>query len=150
MLVSSTRPSGTMPTSAATVAVTGSRQLPVSSMRNCDHTSSGVLIGAAAGAPVTAVGGNFWGTDINFNTIPADMSVELSDGTVHNYSTSSPTGFAGFVSDMTITSVIVGVSAGGGNVWATLDNLYVGGAIPTPGALGLFGVAGLAAARRRR
>ena len=42
MLVSSTRPSGTMPTRAATVPVTGSRQSPVSSLRNWDHTSNGV------------------------------------------------------------------------------------------------------------
>jgi len=99
---------------------------------------------------VTAVGGNMWGTDINFVAIPASMTITLSDGTVEVYNANSATAFRGFVSDMLITSLTIDAADLPANAWSTLDNLYVGAAIPAPGGVALLGLGGLLAARRRR
>ncbi|HRJ49949.1 MAG TPA: hypothetical protein PKU91_05425, partial [Phycisphaerales bacterium] len=48
------------------------------------------------GAPVTAVGGNFWGTDINFGAIPTTVTIALSNGDVETFVTNSSTAFRGF------------------------------------------------------
>lgn len=99
---------------------------------------------------VTAVGGNMWGTDINFSAIPADMTITLSDGTVETYTSTSATAFRGFTSDMLITSVVIDASDLPANAWSTLDNLYVGAAVPAPSGIALLGLGGMLAARRRR
>lgn len=101
---------------------------------------------------VTAVGGNFWATDINFNAIAATVAINLSDGTSVSFNSTSANDFRGFTSTQTITSLTIDALdvPGGAFAWSTLDNLYVGQAIPAPGAMALLGLGGLAAARRRR
>lgn len=98
---------------------------------------------------VRAVAGNIFGTDINFNVVTCVVSVTLANGFTYEGVSSSPTDFIGFystsadISTMTIvTSPLVT-----GNVYATIDNLYL--AVPAPGAAALIGLAGLAARRRR-
>lgn len=101
---------------------------------------------------VTAVGGNFFSSDINFNAIAASVTVALSDGQSVTFNSSSANDFRGFTSTQTITSLTIDALdvPGGAFAWSTLDNLYVGQAIPAPGAMALLGLGGLAAARRRR
>ncbi len=108
-----------------------------------------IFITFTGGSP-TAVGGNFWATDINFNAIAATVTINTSDGQSRSFTASSASDFTGFTSNVAITSLTIATQAGPPTAWPTLDNLYVGRAIPTPGAAALMGVAGLAGLRRRR
>ena len=98
---------------------------------------------------VRAVAGNIFGTDINFNVVTCVVSVTLANGVSYEGISTSPSDFVGFystaadISSMTIvTSPLVT-----GDVYATIDNLYL--AVPAPGAAALIGLAGLATRRRR-
>jgi hypothetical protein len=81
------------------------------------------------GAPVSAVGGNFWVTDINFLTIPGEIMLNLSNGFSELYPVDNLNVFRGFTTDAPITSIEVHVASvlppelqG----WSTMDNLCVG------------------------
>lgn len=99
------------------------------------------------GAPVTAVGGLFLATDINFFEVPFDVFVTLSDGTTESFNGS---GFVGFTSSMAISSITIDSPDVAGPSWPAADILIVGSQIPTPGAVAVLGLGGLVAARRRR
>lgn len=107
------------------------------------------------GGNVTAVGGNFFLTDGKEEPIAAAFSVEvkLSDGTTESFPmvSSSDAPFLGYIrtDDKLIASLTIG--AGGLFSFTTLDNLYVGTAVPEPSQWGLcFGLASLAFAGIRR
>ncbi|MCC5822202.1 MAG: hypothetical protein LAT64_13945 [Phycisphaerales bacterium] len=115
-----------------------------------DDANDSIVVTFTSGN-VTAVGGNFWSTDINFQPRAAEVVIELSDGTVVSYNSTSAADFRGFTSNDIITSIsITALNPLAGPAWATMDNLYVGQVIPAPGAMALLGLGGLAAARRRR
>ncbi len=98
---------------------------------------------------VHGVGGNFFGTDINFNVVSSIVQVTLADGTSYVASVNTADQFIGFyTASSTINEITVFATDGTGNVWATADNLAV--AVPAPGALALLGVAGGLGRRRRR
>lgn len=105
------------------------------------------------GNPVTAVGGNFWSTDIAVQPTPSTVTVMLSDGTTEIFNSAAATDYRGFTSAVPITSMTIdaGDTPAGGPVWPTLDNLTVGRVIPEPASLSLvgLGLAALAYARRR-
>jgi hypothetical protein len=84
------------------------------------------LVITFTGAPVTAIGGNFWPTDIDFNPLGTDISITLSDGTVETLTSSGSTDFRGFVTKAPITSISIDASDDIQNAWATLDNIIVG------------------------
>lgn len=86
------------------------------------------------GAPVYGFGGNMWSTDINVLPIPSTVTVNLSNGFSHSFSSSSATDYRGFVSPVPITSFTIDAADTPANAWPTLDNLTVGttGAPPPP------------------
>ena len=103
---------------------------------------------------VKAVGGNIFGTDIDYNAITnVVIGVTLSNGTAYVGTSSSAADFVGFISNgAAISSMTISASKeGAGQVYVTIDNLYLGIApVPAPGAAALIGLAGLVATRRRR
>jgi hypothetical protein len=101
---------------------------------------------------VQGVAGNFFGTDINFNAVPAVIQVTLNDGSAYIGFASSPSEFVGFYSTTAqITTISISSTAATGqtSVYPTADNLYFA-AVPAPGAVSLLAVAGLVGSRRRR
>ena len=119
------------------------------------------------GKPVTAVGGQFFGTDYDGNRVPAEITILLSDGTTEMFNSSTGYDFRGFTYT-TVQSLSVRIPASAGNPlnsandpgpYTTLDHFYVGelaGAeapiIPEPlTMLGMvFGLGGVGAYIRRR
>ena len=99
---------------------------------------------------VYGIGGDFFYSSANGSFVPGLMMLNLSDGTSYVRNVSSPTTFAGFwslgsaISSLTITPF---GTAGGSNFVAT-DNMAIG-FVPSPGAIALLGLAGMASRRRR-
>ncbi|MGP1311073.1 MAG: hypothetical protein ACTS27_12830, partial [Phycisphaerales bacterium] len=56
---------------------------------------------------VFAVGGNFWATDISVLPTGTDISISLSDGTTVSYTSTGPSDFRGFISDVAITNLTI-------------------------------------------
>lgn len=98
---------------------------------------------------VTAVGGDFFASDINFFEIPADVTVNLDDGTSLDFVGG---GFAGFTSNVAISSIVIDASDDtlGAPAWPTVDRLIVGTMVPAPAGFALLGAGVIFAARRRR
>jgi len=109
------------------------------------NTATDPLTITFTGDPVTAVGGLFFGGDINGNTIPASVIVTLSDGTIESYATSGDV-FRGFTSTMPISYLTIStIDDGGGYEWPTMDHFYVGSVVvPVPAAV-LLGILGIGA-----
>jgi hypothetical protein len=80
--------------------------------------------------PVTAVGGNFWATDISVVPTGTSVVLTLSDGTVETVDVTDATTFRGFVTTTPITTLLFDAPDGGDGTpyWSTLDNLIVGNA----------------------
>jgi hypothetical protein len=102
---------------------------------------------------VTAVGGNFFTTDFNFDTTPGTISLTLSDGTFVNLSSTagSPFPFVGFTATegRTISSLAFSIPTNG--AYTSVDNLIIGSETaaaaafnaPEPGTLALLVLGGL-------
>ncbi|MHA7811853.1 MAG: PEP-CTERM sorting domain-containing protein [Phycisphaerales bacterium] len=120
------------------------------SIVSTDSAVDSILVTFTSGN-VTAVGGNFWATDILVFPTGTDVTITLSDGTVESFTSTGPSDFRGFTSNVAIDSIMIDAVDGfdGTPYWATMDNLTVG-AVPAPGALALLGLGGLSATRRRR
>ena len=95
----------------------------------------------------TAVGGLFFLADSYFNLVPSGVQISLSDGTVIILPFG---GFAGFTSDVGITSLTVGGPFSGqppGTNFVTVNSLYVGtgstASVPEPSSFALISVIGL-------
>lgn len=104
------------------------------------------------GPSVRGIGGNFYGTDMSFNVVPSIVTISLADGTSYVGFVDSSATYTGFYSTgAAITSLTISAtpSSGGAAVFPTADNVQFA-VVPTPGALALLGLAGLAGSRRRR
>ena len=98
---------------------------------------------------VNGIAGNIYGTDSQWNAVPATILVTLNDGTAYYGSSNGPADFIGFYSNgATISSLSIVVSGEGVN-HASVDNLYFA-TVPAPGAAALIGLAGVVARRRER
>jgi hypothetical protein len=115
-----------------------------------NNATDSILVSFTSGN-VTAVGGNFWATNISVQPVAAQVAVTLSDGQTVTFNSTSAADFRGFTSGVTITSLTIdAIDPISGPAWSTLDNLTVGRVIPAPGAMAVLGLGGLLAARRRR
>lgn len=103
------------------------------------------------GAGITAVGGNFFITDIGDNFVAAPVTLTLNDGTTTTYTPTSTATYRGFTSDVAITSLTFAAPALN---YASMDNLTVGRVVPVPEAstwaMMALGLAGMAAFARKR
>jgi hypothetical protein len=110
---------------------------------------------------VTAVGGNFFETDINGTVISGDtISLGLNDGTSTSFTSTSASDFTGFVSKVPIQSLTFIPPEPTIGSYATVDNFTVASAsatvAPEPSSVAVLAVTGLFAgglllkARRRR
>ncbi len=90
------------------------------------------------GAPVTAVGGNFYATDFSddFQLVP--ITLTLSNGTTTTFTPSNVTdSFRGFTTGLAIASMTVG--GPGAGLYVGVDSLTVG-VVPEPGTWLLMGL----------
>ncbi len=104
------------------------------------------------GAAVTAIGGNFYATNINDVFQSVAMTILLSDGTSTTFTPNNANTFRGVTTNIAITSLVL--SAAGANTFAGLDNFFVGvsdAVVPEPASIALLGLglAGVVAMRRR-
>jgi hypothetical protein len=81
-----------------------------------------------SGDPVTAVGGNFWASDISVVPTGTDVIITLSDGTTEQFTSTGPGDFRGFTTAAPITSITIDAPDDVVSAWATMDNLIVGAA----------------------
>lgn len=100
---------------------------------------------------VQGIGGNLYGTDINFNVVPAIIQVTLDDGSSYIGVQTSASEFVGFYSTGAAISSL-SISAlpmpGGPAMYPTANNLYFA-AVPAPGAVAVLAMAGLGRRRAR-
>jgi hypothetical protein len=108
------------------------------------------------GGTPTAIGGNFFNTDMADNFTAGNVTLTLNDGTIYSF-VSLNTGvspFVGFTTDNANPITSLTIQSTSPSAWSSLDNLVVGRvAIPEPStyALGAGVLAlGFALWRRRR
>lgn len=89
------------------------------------NTAADDIVITFTSGSVTAVGANFWSTDISVNPTGESVTIELSDGTIETYTSTGPSDFRGFITPAPITSITFH-SPGVPSRWATLANLLVG------------------------
>ena len=110
-----------------------------------------VLTVSFSSGAVTALGANFYAVNLSDAFQAVSLTLTLSDGTVETFTPSSVAdSYRGFISTVAITSLTIG--GPGTSLYAGLDNLTVGRAVPEPTGLSLAGLAlaGLFVARRRK
>ena len=123
------------------------------------NTANEPLTFTFTGTLPTAVGGLFFTTDVNFNALSSTLTVSLNDGTFINLPAPSAlnlTGaFAGFTSDVGITSLVVGGPFSTSLAFATVTSLYVASGpsatVPEPSTalMSVVGLLGLVVYRKR-
>ena len=98
---------------------------------------------------VFAIGGNFYNTDLNFNTVPGRVVVTVGAVSYFYESNGGSSAFAGFISTSgAINSITFQPFDLGVQVYATASNVVVG-VVPSPAVLALGALAGAFGRRRR-
>jgi hypothetical protein len=116
------------------------------------------LVFTFTGSP-TAVGGNFFSSDVDFSVIPGTITLTLDDGTTTTVTVTNPNSalpFIGFTATGGAHITTLTVTGGPDTVWPTVDNLHIGqlasaSEVPEPASLALLGggFLGMALVRRR-
>jgi hypothetical protein len=126
------------------------------------NTATDSIVFSNFGPSISAIGANFFGSDVNGLFKSGSIALSLTDSlgvTSHTIINATTSSFIGFVSGGTITSLTVeAVQPGTGFLWPTVDNLTLAQglttAVPEPSTwammiLGFAGV-GLITYRRRK
>jgi hypothetical protein len=92
------------------------------------NVASDQLVVTFTGDPVTAVGGNFWASDVAVQPTGTEVIITLSDGTTESFTSTGPSDFRGFTTAVPITSITIDAPDDVVNAWSTMDNLVVGSA----------------------
>jgi hypothetical protein len=106
------------------------------------------------GAPVTAFGGIFADTDVDFNFIPGMITIVTTDGGMTTVPTTTGV-FVGYTTTIPIVSVTFTASSNALSDFIQIDHFYTGSitVVPEPATISLslvgFGLAAFAARRRR-
>jgi hypothetical protein len=97
---------------------------------------------------VQGIGGQMFGTDENMNVVLARITVTLADGASYTNDQTSSANFVSFYSNgATISSISITTSTP--NTYTTVGNLYFA-TVPSPGAIALLCLSGIAGTRSRR
>jgi hypothetical protein len=136
-------------------AVPGGELGALSTLYNTD-----ILSVIFTGAPVTAVGGQFFLTDLHGYNMDGEVTVTFSDNTLETITMLNLTRpFFGYsvLSELPITSLsIVSIRPDGQDTYyPTLDHLYVGAQVPLPSSVlllgsGILGLVGLGWRKARK
>lgn len=110
--------------------------------------SAGDGIQFSFSGPVTAFGGNFFASDINFLPQAFSITFAFADGSSTTVNTVSGNEFTGYINMAGITGVFVDAPDAGAPNWVAAGFVTVGSAVPAPASA--LALAGLAVARRRR
>jgi hypothetical protein len=98
---------------------------------------------------VFAIGGNFYNTDANFNTVAGRVVVTVGQVSYFYESNGGSSAFAGFISTSgAINSITFQPFDLGVQVYATASNVVIG-VVPSPAVLALGALAGAFGRRRR-
>ena len=82
-----------------------------------------------AGSAITAIGGNFWATDVEGEPSGTDIVIHLGDGSSYSFTSSGPDDFRGFVFDAPISGISIDAPPTGTDgdlLFARMSNLIVG------------------------
>jgi hypothetical protein len=90
------------------------------------NASADSIVVTFTGSPVTAVGGNFWATDINVLPTGTVVTILLSDGTTVAFTSTGPADFRGFTTALPITRITIDALDVPNPAWSTMDNLIIG------------------------
>ena len=138
-----------VPVSGYTISASAPGELYASPGLMSTNSADAPLTFTFTGTLPTAVGGLFLVTDASFNALSSTLEVSLGDGTFINLPASAGA-FAGFTSDVGITSLTVGGPFFGqppGTNFVTVNSLYVGtgstASVPEPSSFALISVIGL-------
>lgn len=93
-----------------------------------NNSGTDIVVDFTSGA-VTAVGANFWITDLSVNPVAATVTIELSDGTTETYLATGPSNFRGFITAAPITRITFRGTGAPSGQWSTLANLVVGSSL---------------------
>ncbi|HEY6942204.1 hypothetical protein [Dokdonella sp.] len=110
---------------AYTVAASSDQLYNDTGLVSTNLAGDSIVVTFTSGA-VTAVGGNFWATDINVQPTGTDVTITLSDATTETFTSTGPTDYRGFTTVAPITSITIDAPDTGGTFWPTMDNLLVG------------------------
>ena len=150
-----------VPVSGYTISASAPGELYASPGLMSTNSADAPLTFTFTGTLPTAVGGLFLVTDASFNALSSTLKVSLGDGTFINLP--APTGgdlnttgaFAGFTSDVGITSLVVGGPFSTSPAYPTVTSLYVASGpsatVPEPSTalMSVVGLLGLVVYRKR-